>query len=215
MNERKKENAARLFRAIGELDDQLLEEALHYAPPRRQAFSRVLLLAATLTLSLGLLVATLAVTMRQGGKNQAPPLLDESTNASEQEPTELDELLCDVRHSDTHTTLPSSEEIPFFDGKSYLVWQYADSEEFCISRALTEEELSELHFALDEGEVVGEESPTLSCRVWVVYGNGSVISPYLRPSKGNVASAALFAYEAEQIPSDAFVSCISDILNES
>ena len=66
---------------------------------------------------------------------------------------------------------------------------------------------------IPKGTPVGESPQALSYRVWIVMGDGSVVTPHLKPSDGNVGSAELFDYNAELIPSQAFNSQISEILN--
>lgn len=209
MNAKNKPKIAYLFRELGEIDEALLQEALTYRP-RRTAFPRALMLAACLTLSFLLCFGTVLIALRaNGGKNdlENPPLEDTKGNVT------LDQLLlaqADVGH---YTTLQTPDDADYFGGKGYVVWQYADSNELCVSRALSDNELTTLTCAVKKGTSVGEDAPTLSCRVWVILGNGEVISPYLRESAGNRGYAELFDYDAELIPSEEFVSCVSDILS--
>ena len=215
MNRFKKERAERLFRAIGELDDDLIARAYAYrsqsGATARPRLSRVWMVAAALSLSFVLLVSALAVAMRSLGdnKNDAfPPQEDENAAVFA-----LDQLLLEERDTASYTTLAAEEALPYFDGNVYLVWQYADSRELCMSRALTPSEVDQVKRSLGKGIQVGDTAPAVQCRVWVLCGNGEVLSPYLLQSAGNIGSAALFDYEAELIPSDQLINCISGILN--
>jgi hypothetical protein len=103
-----------------------------------------------------------------------------------------------------------------FDELSYvgvatLVWQYEDSGEI-YALALTDYQLSLIESRLGRGQSAGESSPELSCRVWIFDGRGNVKTPYLKNENGNVG-CTVFDFEAEIIPDDAFVKCISDIIN--
>ena len=205
-----KQKIAYLFRELGEVDDALLQEAITYRP-QRSAFPRVLMVAACLTLSFLLCFGVLLISLRtKGGANnpEQPSAEDIANNASS-----LDQLLLAQADTDCYTLLQSVDQADFFGGKGYVVWQYADSTELCVSRALTDAELRRLTSTAGKGRSVGEQSPTLSCRVWLILGNGEVITPYLKESSGNRGYAELFDYDVELMPSDEFISCVSDILS--
>ena len=82
-----------------------------------------------------------------------------------------------------------------------------------MSRALTKDEVDQIYRSIGKGTKVGDTSPSPDCHVWVLCGNGEVLSPYLLASAGNVGNAELFDYNAELIPSEQLISCIADILN--
>ena len=195
-----------LFRAIGEIDDRLVQEAAFYRP-HRSALSRVMLIAACLSLSLVLSVGAFLLT------NRRDFVKDESTPPTSETPAvaNLDLLLLDCRDSMRYTTVSSADEIDLFGGEVRVVWQYADSDTLCVSRALSDRESATLTAHLGSGTNVGEDSPTLACKVWIALGDGTVVSPYLRSSAGNT-DMALFDYNAEILPTQGFISCISEIL---
>ena len=227
----KKTKAERLFRAIGEIDDNLLQEAMLYRPARKTAFSRVILLAATLSAFAVLVVAGTVIAMRgQNGTPNTPPVSEDHTpNApsyseqesanGESEAVALDVLLkgvlmhpgTDAPTGATYTAVQDASDLPFRTGRAHIVWEYNGT--YYISRALTAREIATLTGELGKGERVGEQSPALSCKVWILLSDGTVVSPYLEPSTGNTANSSLFDYEAELIPSDAFLSYVSGILN--
>ena len=195
-----------LFRAIGEIDDRLVQEAAFYRP-QRSVLSRVMLIAACLSLSLVLSVGAFLLTdRRDSAKDEATPPASETPAL-----TNLDSLLLDRRDSASYTTVLSAEEIDLFSGEVRVVWQYADSDTLCVSRALSDREFATLTAHLGSGTSVGEVSPALSCKVWIALGDGTVVSPYLRSSAGNT-DTALFDYNAEILPDQSFISCISEIL---
>ena len=210
MKAQNKPKIAYLFRELGEVDDALLQEAISYRP-QRASIPRVLMVAACLAMSFLLCFGAVMIALRvNNGRNDNtdPPTEDVIGSAAT-----LDQLLlaqADVAH---YTTLQTPDEADFFGGRGYVVWQYADSDELCVSRALTDAELSRLTRTVGSGTAVGEQSPTLSCRVWVILGNGEVLSPYLKESAGNRGYAELFDYDAELMPSKEFISCVSDILS--
>ncbi len=215
MNRKKLEKTAYLFSAIGEIDDVLVAEAQLYQVQVKSRSPRWLLIAATLMLALALTLSTVLVAMIGNGKDSLPPdeIDPEQSEDGVTAFSDLDQLLLDRRDSASYTQLSSADSIPFLEKESYLVWQYADSDAYCISRALTDGEVEELIKGVQRSKQVGEESPALSCRVWVVSKDGTVFTPYLIPSAGNLEYAALFDYNAELIPSKELLSCISQILN--
>ena len=195
-----------LFRAIGEIDDRLVQEAAFYRP-QRSAFSRVMLIAACLSLSLVLSVGAFLLA------NRRDSVKDEGTPPASGTPAvaNLDVLLLDQRDNASYTTVASAEEINLFSGEVRVVWQYEDSDTLCVSRALSDRESAMLTAHLGSGTSVGENSPTLTCKVWIALGDGTVVSPYLKASAGNT-DTVLFDYNAEILPTQGFISCISEIL---
>ena len=209
MKDKKAEKITYLFRAIGEIDDRLVQEAAFYRP-RQSAFSRVMLVAACLALSTVLAVGAFVLANRRDkgediGNVGNTPMFESPALQT------LDTLLLNQRDTANYTTVSSEEELDLFSGEVRVVWQYADSDTLCISRELTEREFGTLTRQLDKGTSVGESSPALSCKVWIVLGDGTVITPYLKPSVGN-CGIDLFDYNAELLPSNQFISCISEIL---
>lgn len=223
-HESKRKKAEQLFLAIGEMDDALLQEALCYRPRRKStAFSRVIMLAATLSACVAVLVAGVIVAMRATDRDiLKPPTVTDPTvnvpnnNVEELQPTlALDSLLTDRIYNSAGSTsfsiATSPDELPFFSGNAHIIWEKDGV--YYVSRALTKREITALTGEIGKGERVGAESPTLSCRIWILLPDGTVLSPYLEPSSGNTALDTLFDYQAELIPSDALISYIAGILN--
>ena len=102
-------------------------------------------------------------------------------------------------------------EIPRDRGKTYILWRHVDGGKLCMSRALEESEIEAMSESLGVGESVGDKSPTLEFNVWILRGDGSIISPYLIGSEGNIGNA-LFDYEAEIIPQETLIELVERIL---
>ena len=235
MKHSKEEKLAYLFDEIGGVDDAMLTEALQYRAKReRGAWRRTLLpIACTLFLCVTSLSVvsvnwdrwfpsgdiggnegadvtdggSLNVDMNVGDDVQ-PDLPSDDTPAWHTET--LDALLVDAKADGRYTMLSSVADIDYF-GDAHLLWQYASDETVYQSRALTEREMERLCRFITGGDEVGSTSPTQIVRVWLVLGNGDVLTPYLPTTPGNIGTT-VFDYEAERIPSDALISCISDIL---
>ena len=122
MKPQQKQKIAYLFRELGEVDDALLQEALIYRP-QRNMLSRVLMVAACLTMSFLLCFGVLLISLRSkdSANDFDPPPMSDTPNASS-----LDQLLVTQAEIGIHTTLQSADEADFFGGKGYVVWQYAD-----------------------------------------------------------------------------------------
>lgn len=210
MNERKTHGANQLLDAIGDVHDVWIQEAIVYKPARRMQKLSILITAACLALILALTPSVLRLLKNAPDDPAAPPRRE----------TTVDAFLADNR---THfeqggeslvTCLSSAEELDFFGGEAHVVWQYVNDDKLYVSRKLTSSEIKILTEEIDRAKPVGAVSPDLACRVWIIFGNGEVISPYLPNTDGNTAQAMLFDYEAELVPTDRFLSCISELITE-
>jgi hypothetical protein len=203
----KHKKAAFLFSEMGGIDDYLLQEALIYRPVQKRT-SRLLIMVACLAMSAVLVLGGVVIGNLAGIKNDAPPANEDlqPTPADDS----LDGFLAAHGNELAYVALDTADEVDLFAAPA-VVWQSAESDELLISRPLTEGELKKLTDRAKGGTAVGEVSPAQSYRVWILSGDGTVTSPYLKPSAGNVGTE-LFDYEAEVIPSSAFTSCLEEIL---
>ena len=208
----KKRKAEALLDAIGEIEDSYLAEAVAYRK-RRKTLSRLLIIAATLVLSMAILLSTVIGASIVGIFliENAPP-----QNGEDQEEEymgdKLSFLMAGLSDSNKFTFCESEKDIPYANGSAYVVWQYEGEDGYYLSDELSGSEVDKLKSHIGRGKQVGEGSPTLKCKVWLLLGDGRVISPYLKASAGNISNA-VFDYEAEITPDDALVDQISDILS--
>ena len=211
MNSKKELRAQRLFDTVGYIGDQWVQEAMTYRAARvskraRAAWMTVAAVAASLILAIGIRFIRLP---------------DFHAPSNPTTTVEMDTMMVEQREEFVSSNasgvlcLSSVEELDFFSGDAHLVWQYIDGEGIYVSRALTASEIKILTDEIDRAPEVGEVSPTLACRIWIVFGNGEVISPYLSNTPGNTAYAKLFDYEAELVPTDRFISCVSRLINNN
>ena len=206
MNRNQLKKAAFLFREIGNISDAYLQEALSYRKQRTNIRPWITAVACILAVALvggGLLYSPLF--------NLLGKKLDKTENPEAQITATLDGFLTEQR-AVLNCTATSFNEINYF-GSTYLILQYEDDETMYRSRDLTVGEVTRIHQLMGRGEAVGASSPDILCRVWLVCEDGTVLSPYLKKTDGNVGHAVLFDYEAEILPSPDLISCISDILN--
>ena len=92
-----------------------------------------------------------------------------------------------------------------------MAWQYADSSAVYVSRALTANETQRLETGM-KNSTNAQSTEQPACKIWILYGDGRVVSPYLHPSIGNTGESELFDYNIEIIPDADFSSCLSEIL---
>lgn len=220
----KNEKTEYLLSMVGEIDDILLEEAVSYKKKRKKTFLVPLVAACVAVCMTVMLALPLSVMIPLGfilfeNQNGAEgPELNNPSDVTEgvgDEDAEeahdtLDAILYAQKMGEDHAVLDSFEELSYI-GDASLVWQYEDSGAVYVVK-LTEAEFASVQRNMGKGGQVGESSPALSCRVWVLDGKGSVSTPYLKDGAGN-EGCGIFDYEAEIIPDENFVNCISEILN--
>ena len=97
-----------------------------------------------------------------------------------------------------------------FDGEPRLIWETADGQLYGVT--LSAAELDHLDRESGRGDKIGDLSLEAEVKVWISYGNGLVISPYLEDTPGNVGYGELFDYLPEIIPSSAVTGRIQTII---
>lgn len=231
----KKDKAERLLDSIGNIDDSLLDEAIGYKSARRFNFHQLGLMAACIALAF--VIAVTIPMLRNtsdlgnlggnagesnGGVAGVPEGTEENSGGVVENPNDNQEsesqvgndalgaYMLSVRESlDGYTVYPSAESLTYTE-KTSLVWQYADGDEVYVA-SLSSKQLDDLKDVMGKGDEVGESSPSLACYVWIIDGQGTVVSPYLKDGAGN-EGCFIFDYEAEIIPDEEFVERVSEIL---
>lgn len=209
MNNEKRIKAEMLLEGIGEIDDALLAEAAAYRS-KKSPRSRLLILAATLAVVFTLIVGNALVAQFAQNKensNAASPEQD-----ADKTPYTLDNVFSALKNVENFDYIENADSLPYFDGAAHVVWQYEGEKGYYLSDALTGPQLTGLTYDLGIGSSIGDESPELECMVWVLLGDGRVISPYLKASAGNIGTE-VFDYEAEIMPDDSVIAQIQDILS--
>ena len=212
MNNEKLKKADALLDAVGEIDDIYLAEALSYRKKRR-VNSRVVVIAATLAMSLTLIVcASIGLRLVNGNdlNTNNPEMEDGADEGQMIDP--LDSLMLSLSNKESFTRVESESDLPYTGGKAYVVWQYEGENGYYLSGELSYWELDSLKSQIGRGKQVGGDSPTLECKVWILLGDGRVVSPYLKGHSGNISNA-IFDYEAEITPTESLVDRISAILS--
>ena len=200
-----------LFDAIGFLDDRAVQQAMEYRPFKRRtassAFLRVGALAACLALVIGIGVLIEQLLPKPSlSPEEHYPTADSATAS-------LDAVFRSKIESGRCVMLSSTQAKELMrDGSYYLVWEDVQTKQLYASAPLTEYQMRQLQAQMGKGEAIKPDQPAPFYRVWMVFGDGSVCSPYLKTSDGNVSYMTLFDYDAEIYPSQDFISCVSQIL---
>lgn len=209
MKNLKKQKTEYLLREIGELDDKLISEALEYRT-KRKSLSSTWLIAAAFTLVFALTVGSNLISRLNlfvGNKGES------TLDREEIKIQSVEELFLENNSHclfDGRVVL-SSEELPYFSDCAHIVWQNIGESGYYVSEGLQASEVEMLKEEMGNGVQTGETSPTLNYKVWVLYGDGKVTSPYLKQTDGNI-SGEIFDYEAEIIPEEKFVQILLEAL---
>lgn len=215
MKRRDQQKAIRLLDAIGGINDDFLDEALNYRtsrPPVRPPLRNWVAVAAMAAILLFAVTGPLARVLERDPTNapSQPPPQEGAERPSSSAPT-LSALLKECAESPSFTK-SAADEINFFDGNVRLTVENRSSGELFVSRPLTAAEQSTLEreFRANGKQVSANASPE-EYRVWITLGNGSVVTPCLNPTVGNVGSGVLFSYESERVPTEIFLDLLADL----
>lgn len=221
MNQEQKWRCAqRLFDEIGQIEDRYIAEAETPYVRARAHLSprRWMIVAASLTLLVSVTAALLVGNLIGGEgmpKSEADldgfEVMDQEIGTVTTLSTRLEELRLETEDART-----DKEELDLFDGTARVIWQYADEENY-RTQALTKTQLTKLTAQLtkNEGTQVAENTAQTGTRIWIAMGDGTVISPCLARSDGNVGYGTLFTYQPELEPSEGFSDLLCAILTQS
>ncbi len=208
MNSGKEQKASRLLRVIGQIDDRFVNEAMTWRgiSSQRKTPWRLLAIAATFAVVLSVFAASLIIGLLQ---NDPPAELPPVTDELPATPTEqLDALLLSCTQSTAFERIAPTD-VDFFDGTLRIAVSPRSTGEIFLSRPLTSAEAATAKKALTStGPRTDPSAPDGELRVWILLGDGSVASPCLAPSAGNLAPAELFAYSSEYLPSNDFLKLL-------
>ena len=194
------------------VEDRYLAQALAFRKPQKaNLFRRAALLAACLTLSFVLCISVLLLNGRKD-ESMSGDLAQNSSEIGEQSGAwKLDTVLQDSEGMSA--TRIDADAFDFFSGECRVVWQYEGEAHFYMSRPLLENEVDQLRNAAQKAsQKPSATSGEPSVRIWVVEADGTVWTPYLKYTDGNRSAATFFDYHAEIVPSDDWVSCVSDLI---
>ena len=212
MTDSNKTRADRLYDAIGDIDDRIIDNAK--TPARALAYKKSIRRLLFVGVAAALIMCTLTTTtstvlfdsLMQGGM-QAPP-------SDSVQPSSLDKVL---ENADGNSRIAhlSEEDIDFFDKEPKLIWQSTQGEEYSVLPIPSIDVLSDLKKEISKNsERLSPSDEAPQYVMWISYGDGTVISPHLALSEGNCGNAELFDYSAEYLPNETFTNIVYDLINE-
>ncbi len=211
MNSKKIRSAEILFDAIGMIDDRIIAEAQVpcRVPKSKNAFKLLILFSCAL--------AVIALTL---GSFMIANLTDKFFPSEDEEhlpPTtnyESFEQLLNSAVSNRAATQLEGKEINFFDGDTKLIWRFENESKYNVITVSSDTQIKQIKNALksSSNKISPENADSVECQVWIAYGNGTVVSPYLEDSTGNIGCAELFEYSPEVEPNEDFVKVIEEIV---
>ena len=215
MSNRKQLGAERLFDAMGMIDDVLITEAqtpsfTKEKQARHRRFYAVLTACACLVIAVGLLWRGLWNVLL--AENDASAPAETVTNTDKETPVPMVQALERLSES-PRTKVASEEELALFDGVAKLIWQMEGEEEYHVISVTSASQARRMQSFLNAGRdtFTPEDAETVGCSVWFSYGDGRVVSPYLKSSEGNVGYGEVFAYSPEVEPHDELIRLIGEL----
>ena len=204
----KMKKAEYLFCELSGIDERIAAEAMEESgrEVRRTPKRAFVILAAAL-----LLISVTVGSFLIGNLEQ----LDDADGKEATSSTfTLTDALEKAQSSDRVMSYKESEDVELFDGVTRIVWK-DDGEYRAIALRGTKEE-KELDRAMalsfkNALSVSGTESELTP--VWISYGDGRVVTPYLKDSVGNVGYGELFDYDAEMIPSNEMTELVESLVS--
>ena len=211
MNSKKIRSAEILFDAIGMIDDRIIAEAQvpYRAPKSKNAFKFLIAFScvfAVIALSLGsFMIADLT--------DKFFPLNEEDHLPPATNYGSFEQLLNSAASNSAATQL-ESKEINFFDGDTKLIWRFENESKYNVITVSSDSQIKQIRAAIKNNsyKISPEAADSVECQVWIAYGNGTVVSPYLADSAGNIGYAELFEYSPEVEPNEDFVKVIEEIV---
>ena len=205
------EAADRLLLAIGEVEEHWLADAIRPRPTIKRFTRSALILAATLSLLISLVVGALIIGQTAHKGSMAGDAIGKENDA---EAGSTFHTLSD-RLSEVGTNAPtvSLQELDLLDGTSRLIWKYEGETRYRVCN-VTEKDVRELEHLLDLGSHAKSDTvPShASIGIWIARADGTVISPHLQRSEGNVGYGTLFDYDPELEPSKAFTDAFLKLI---
>ncbi len=189
-------NGRRLYEEIGYVDERYLQEAASYRARKKSPAWRAVLIAAAVLLSFTLLLGTVAASVTIG----VIGALINSGNQAPEEPLAPIDQMEQAMAQEKHVAL-SADQLEFFDSPT-LIWSELGSDEY-YSVTLSTYECKELVYLMQTNRrEYTAQSDAPKYQIWLSFGDGVVVSPYLKNTAGNAGHGEVFDYDPELEMSD-------------
>lgn len=190
-------NGRRLYEEIAGVDERYLQEAGAYRARKKSPAWRVVLIAAALMLCGALLLGTVAAGVAIG---VIGALIDRNEQQGQVVPSDPVVQMEQVMAQNSLEPL-AADELELF-GAPTLIWSEQGSDEY-YSVTLESYELEKLVYLMQSSRreyTAQSEQPTY--QIWLSFGDGVVVSPYLKNTAGNAGHGTVFDYDPELEMSD-------------
>lgn len=189
-------NGRRLYEEIAGVDERYLQEAGAYRARKRSPAWRTLLIAAALLLSFTVLLGTVASGVAIG---VIGALIDRNEQPDQETLTPVEQMEQVMAQNSLEPL--AADELALF-GAPTLIWSEQGSDEyFCVT--LTKSQCEKLVYLMQSSRreyTAQSEAPKY--QIWLSFGDGVVVSPYLKNTAGNAGHGAVFDYDPELEMSD-------------
>ena len=199
-------NGRRLYEEIGYVDERYLQEAAAYRVRKKSPAWRAVLIAAALTLVGALLLCTIAASVTIGvlvgvlgeGQDPTPPAPME----------QMEQVMQEAQQKRTPYSADEVEAVLFY--QPMLIWSEQGSDAYyTVSLSTSEcEQLISMMQSKNRTEFT-EQSQAPKYQIWLSFGDGVVVSPYLKNTAGNAAHGEVFDYDPELELGDALAERIA------
>ena len=189
-------NGRRLYEELGYVDERFLQEAASYRARKKSPAWRVVLIAAALLLSFTVLLGTVAAGVTIG---VIGALIDREEQPDQETLTPMEQMEQTMAQSSLKPL--SADELAFF-GTPTLIWSEQGSDEY-YSVTLSKSQCEQLVYLMQSSRreyTAQSEQPTY--QIWLSFGDGVVVSPYLKNTAGNAGHGTVFDYDPELEMSD-------------
>ena len=205
MTEKRLKQAEALFCAIGMIDDEIVAAAQSPTFVRRKALWRNGVIAAVAA------CVALAIGVGALGAGMLASLFGGADKAQD-EPLTLDAVLEEAADNDSVMHL-NEDDIDLFSGKTSLIWQNGGEGDYCVVELKSDYDAARLKKELyyQTEEVSADAAADIDYRMWVSFGDGTVVSPHLKRSAGNVGYGTLFDYDPEVVTNENFAKLVNTL----
>ena len=187
-------NGRRLYEEIGGVDERYLQQAAAYRARRNAPAWRALLIAAALTLIGALLLCTIAASVTIG---VLVGILGEGEEPTPPAPMEQMELAMQEAQQTRYPRSADEVEPMLFHQPMLIFSEQGSDVYYTVSLSTSEcEQLISLMQSKNRTEFT-EQSAQPKYQIWLSFGDGVVVSPYLKNTAGNAGHGAVFDYDPE------------------
>ena len=215
MKQEKLRSAEAIFDAIGMIDDRIIADAqAPYRAPRAKSktFFKLLIAVSSVLIVLSLVLSTV---LAASFATILPIFIFQDKESPSENSTTFEQILYDANENPSVEKL-KAEDIDFFDGNAKLIWRTENETEYNVITIYSKTQVNQIKSALNEtsNKISPQNADSIEYQVWIAYENGTVVSPYLESSAGNVGYAQLFEYSPEVEPNEDLVKVVEKIVLE-